>query len=125
MRSSRLPTQHPVEGVDTGSGFGWRVDPITGQSALHSGLDFPADTGTPILAAAGGGTSALPVDSRPSPATPPPQLAPAPAATALPAVAAANRVTVAQLRERLARDGTDFDRFRANLRDQILVKHRQ
>ncbi|MGA0612176.1 peptidylprolyl isomerase [Caldimonas sp. KR1-144] len=37
-------------------------------------------------------------------------------------VAAANRVTVAQLRERLARDGTDFDRFRANLRDQILLE---
>lgn len=54
VRNSRLPTQHPVEGVDTGSAFGWRVDPITGQSALHSGLDFPADTGTPIVAAAGG-----------------------------------------------------------------------
>ena len=54
VRSSRLPSQHPVEGVDLGSGFGWRVDPITGQSALHSGLDFPADTGTPIVAAAGG-----------------------------------------------------------------------
>lgn len=54
VKSSRLPTQHPVEGVDTGSAFGWRVDPITGQSALHSGLDFPAETGTPIVAAAGG-----------------------------------------------------------------------
>lgn len=54
VKISRLPTQHPVEGVDTGSAFGWRVDPITGQSALHSGLDFPADNGTPIVAAAGG-----------------------------------------------------------------------
>ncbi len=54
VKNSRLPTQHPVAGVDLGSGFGWRLDPITGQSALHSGLDFPADTGTPIVAAAGG-----------------------------------------------------------------------
>lgn len=54
VRSSRLPTEAPVAGVDTGSHFGWRIDPITGQSALHSGLDFPADTGTPIVAAAGG-----------------------------------------------------------------------
>lgn len=37
-------------------------------------------------------------------------------------VAAANRVTVAQLRERLVRDGLDYDRFRANLRDQIMLE---
>lgn len=54
MRKNLMPTQHPVSGVALGSAFGWRIDPITGQSALHSGLDFPADTGTPILAAAGG-----------------------------------------------------------------------
>ncbi|MEO7641878.1 MAG: M23 family metallopeptidase, partial [Ramlibacter sp.] len=29
-------------------------DPFTGRSALHTGLDFQAGTGTPILAAAGG-----------------------------------------------------------------------
>lgn len=54
MRKNLLPTEHPVAGVPLGSAFGWRIDPITGQSALHSGLDFPADIGTPILAAAGG-----------------------------------------------------------------------
>ena len=43
------------------------------------------------MAAAGGGTLARPVESHPRPAMPPPQLAPAPAATALPAVAAANQ----------------------------------
>ncbi len=37
-----------------GSDFGWRIDPITGHSALHTGLDCQAHTGTQILAAAGG-----------------------------------------------------------------------
>lgn len=49
-----LPTAQPVPGSHLGSYFGYRIDPITGRSALHSGLDFQADTGTPILAAAGG-----------------------------------------------------------------------
>ena len=54
MRKNLVPTEHPVTGVALGSAFGWRIDPITGQSALHSGLDFPADVGAPIVAAAGG-----------------------------------------------------------------------
>lgn len=37
-------------------------------------------------------------------------------------VAAQNQLTVAQLRERLRSDGMDYSRFRANLRDQILVE---
>jgi hypothetical protein len=37
-----------------GSGFGFRLDPFTGRAALHTGLDFPADVGHSILAAAGG-----------------------------------------------------------------------
>jgi len=53
IRKKMIPTHAPVPGV-SGSNFGWRVDPITGQSALHTGLDFPSATGTPILAAAGG-----------------------------------------------------------------------
>jgi murein DD-endopeptidase MepM/ murein hydrolase activator NlpD len=51
---SLLPTQVPVVGVDMGSPFGWRIDPFTGKSALHTGLDFPGEPGTPISAAAGG-----------------------------------------------------------------------
>jgi murein DD-endopeptidase MepM/ murein hydrolase activator NlpD len=43
-----------VANAPLGSGFGFRIDPITGDRALHTGLDFSAETGTPILAAAGG-----------------------------------------------------------------------
>jgi murein DD-endopeptidase MepM/ murein hydrolase activator NlpD len=48
-----VPSTKPVEGP-VGSGFGFRTDPFTGRGALHMGLDFPADVGTPIMAAAGG-----------------------------------------------------------------------
>jgi murein DD-endopeptidase MepM/ murein hydrolase activator NlpD len=49
-----IPTQLPVLNGRIGSPFGWRIDPFTGKSALHTGLDFPAETGTPIFASAGG-----------------------------------------------------------------------
>jgi len=48
-----VPSSAPVNGP-VGSGFGFRSDPFTGLPALHTGLDFPADTGTQIVAAAGG-----------------------------------------------------------------------
>lgn len=54
VKQMMVPTQLPVLGVHTGSSFGWRIDPITGRSALHTGLDFPTPVGTPIYAAAGG-----------------------------------------------------------------------
>ena len=54
MRRMMIPTQSPVADSSIGSRFGWRIDPFTGGSALHTGLDFQADTGTPITAAAGG-----------------------------------------------------------------------
>ena len=54
VKKMMLPTQHPLNAGNVGSSFGWRIDPFTGRSALHTGLDFQADTGTPILAAAGG-----------------------------------------------------------------------
>ena len=49
-----LPTVTPVEASWNASSFGWRLDPFTGQNALHEGVDFIADAGTPIFAAAGG-----------------------------------------------------------------------
>jgi murein DD-endopeptidase MepM/ murein hydrolase activator NlpD len=54
IRHAMVPTQKPVADGVVGSPFGWRIDPFTGHSALHTGLDFQADTGKPILAAAGG-----------------------------------------------------------------------
>jgi murein DD-endopeptidase MepM/ murein hydrolase activator NlpD len=58
LQESRLaallvPSQPPVD-VPAGSGFGFRTDPFNGRPALHAGLDFPAEPGTPIVAAAGG-----------------------------------------------------------------------
>jgi murein DD-endopeptidase MepM/ murein hydrolase activator NlpD len=54
MQNLHIPTQRPVTGSNIGSSFGWRLDPLTGRSALHTGLDFPAAISTPILSAAGG-----------------------------------------------------------------------
>ncbi|GAB1390885.1 MAG: hypothetical protein AMXMBFR78_18070 [Rubrivivax sp.] len=49
----RVPSTAPVQGV-AGSGFGLRSDPFSGRSALHTGMDFPTEPGTAILAAAAG-----------------------------------------------------------------------
>ncbi|MEO7104911.1 MAG: M23 family metallopeptidase [Rhodoferax sp.] len=54
IKKMMIPTQAPVPNSNLGSLFGWRIDPITGRSALHTGLDFPAPPGTAIFAAAGG-----------------------------------------------------------------------
>jgi murein DD-endopeptidase MepM/ murein hydrolase activator NlpD len=54
VRQTLTPTIRPVDGSWNASGFGWRIDPITGQLALHEGIDFIAEVGTPIHAAAAG-----------------------------------------------------------------------
>lgn len=55
IRKHLLPTARPVDGGDIrASSFGWRLDPFTGQTAMHEGIDFIAEPGTPILAAAAG-----------------------------------------------------------------------
>jgi len=50
----RLPTRLPLAHATLGSLFGNRDDPFTGRRAFHSGLDFAAEKGTAIHAAAGG-----------------------------------------------------------------------
>ena len=52
--SALTPGLMPVDGLPVGSGFGRRIDPITGQLATHTGVDVPGPLRTPIKATAGG-----------------------------------------------------------------------
>ena len=54
VKKKLLPTMLPVNASFNSSSFGMRIDPFTGQHAMHEGIDFMVDTGTPIVAAAGG-----------------------------------------------------------------------
>ena len=54
IRKSLLPTSLPVEAQWNASTYGWRVDPFTGERAMHEGVDFVASPGTAIRAAAAG-----------------------------------------------------------------------
>lgn len=54
IRKNRLPTSLPVDVAWNASSFGVRLDPITGERAMHEGVDFTAEVGTPIRAAAAG-----------------------------------------------------------------------
>jgi murein DD-endopeptidase MepM/ murein hydrolase activator NlpD len=49
-----FPGRMPADGARFGSPFGNRVDPFTGRLSFHPGVDLVAQSGTPILAAAGG-----------------------------------------------------------------------
>jgi murein DD-endopeptidase MepM/ murein hydrolase activator NlpD len=53
-RKKLIPTQLPVPRAWHSSNYGWRIDPFSGQRAFHEGIDFMAEHGTPIAAAAGG-----------------------------------------------------------------------
>jgi murein DD-endopeptidase MepM/ murein hydrolase activator NlpD len=53
--ASIVPFQRPLEGDDsTTSNFGPRSDPFTGQTAMHAGMDFRGETGTPVRAGGAG-----------------------------------------------------------------------
>lgn len=54
IKKNLLPTSLPIEANWNASAYGWRVDPFTGERALHEGVDFVADRGTVIRAAAAG-----------------------------------------------------------------------
>jgi murein DD-endopeptidase MepM/ murein hydrolase activator NlpD len=54
VKKKLLPTMMPVSAPFNASGFGMRIDPFTGQHAMHEGIDFLAEAGSPIVAAAGG-----------------------------------------------------------------------
>jgi murein DD-endopeptidase MepM/ murein hydrolase activator NlpD len=49
-----LPNSSPIGAAYNSSSYGWRIDPFNGNKAFHEGLDFTANTGTPIRAAADG-----------------------------------------------------------------------
>ncbi len=54
VKERLLPTALPVKEAFLGSPFGHRSDPILGQRAKHEGIDFNAETGTPVVVAADG-----------------------------------------------------------------------
>jgi len=49
-----LPTEWPTVSRRLTSGFGYRVDPFTGKSTFHAGVDISGDNGDPIYAAGDG-----------------------------------------------------------------------
>jgi murein DD-endopeptidase MepM/ murein hydrolase activator NlpD len=53
-----IPTTMPVSGGYYSSNYGYRLDPISGHSEFHTGVDIVAPVGTQVMAAAGGVVSA-------------------------------------------------------------------
>lgn len=49
-----IPTTLPIAAGYYSSNYGYRIDPITGHSAFHTGVDIIAAVGTPVMAVAGG-----------------------------------------------------------------------
>jgi len=53
-KARKLPVGNPLPGAAISSSFGKRVDPFHRKSAFHSGIDFKAKSGTPVLASGSG-----------------------------------------------------------------------
>lgn len=53
LKKRAIPSLAPVSTWHS-SNYGWRIDPFTGKQAFHEGVDFMAETGTPVMAAASG-----------------------------------------------------------------------
>ncbi|MGB7336002.1 MAG: M23 family metallopeptidase [Salaquimonas sp.] len=51
---TKLPVGNPLPGASISSSFGNRVDPFHRSSAFHSGIDFRAATGTPVVSTGAG-----------------------------------------------------------------------
>jgi len=59
LAAAALPFAEPIPGeADLSSGFGYRIDPFTRAPAMHTGLDFKAESGA-IVRAAGRGRVVL------------------------------------------------------------------
>lgn len=55
-----IPQSRPIpEGVPVSSAFGMRIHPILNVEKMHTGIDFPAEEGTPVLATATGKVQTL------------------------------------------------------------------
>lgn len=54
LRKKMMPTMLPVAAPYNASAFGRRIDPFTGQMAMHEGIDFLAELGSDVSAAAAG-----------------------------------------------------------------------
>lgn len=54
LNKGLLPSVAPIVDGWFSSNFGWRIDPFTGRNAMHEGVDFMVQAGTPIYASAGG-----------------------------------------------------------------------
>ena len=48
----------PVTSTTQSSGYGWRINPVTGEKQFHKGTDIPVPVGTPVHAAADGKVTA-------------------------------------------------------------------
>lgn len=54
LNNRSFPSVMPIVDGWYSSNFGWRIDPFTGENAMHEGVDYMMPEGTPIRASASG-----------------------------------------------------------------------